>query len=812
MFLQKLKHKFRVKITHGLLILALLISGVGVFFTQNSAYAEGLAHNIIVNDTPYAINTNPSGTGWKIQGGDLTLNNFDGQSIEVDGAIRITLKGNNKITQKIKADGGKVIIAGDGTLTVDHQQRTDVAALFKNGLLVESGKLVVTNANYQVNIKDSYTALSVDGGLEINSGATVETKVVIPNNKGNYQKALSYSGLLKVAGSLTTEVVYNTTIAGNLHAIHAFGDMEVTATGAIKASSPDKAITMTPGKQFLLADGVRIASPKTHRVSDNKQTIVPYVPNSLEIKQAPEPTFTISKDSSMINGDIQISPTQAQEGQEVQITAQPQPGYKLKTLSYLPDMPNALEETINGDKFNMPRSDVKVKAEFKKEEYTVTVGVEGAVLGGIVVTPVKPKYDYNEPIKIEIAADPHHVIKSLKKNGQTIAEAVGKENHTVDANVTENLDYKVEFESAPTVQYQLTVNCGVGGTCTPNGVSQYNAGAVVTITLTPETGKRVKTVTGATKVNDTTYTVVMNSAKTVAVEFELISTPPTTYNITKGAMTHGDITLSKTQAAKDEEITIAPQPALGYKLKKLTYTPVGESAVDITSTLKFTMPEKAVEVNAEFEPRTFTLTINCGAGGACTPSATGPHTYGTEVTITLTPEADKKVKNVTGATKITDTTYKVTMDSDKTVAVEFENKTSTPLSPVPGIKVNKTIIDQDQEITVSVENLTTYEGQELDVWLQSNPRLVGKMTVLAGKASLKFKIPCDVTAGAHTIYVKSGNTNVLSRGITVSAGRTCSRFGAPNTGYRPAQISAVAIIAGCLASLTGVVIFIKKRA
>ena len=181
------------------------------------------------------------------------------------------------------------------------------------------------------------------------------------------------------------------------------------------------------------------------------------------------------------------------------------------------------------------------------------------------------------------------------------------------------------------------------------------------------------------------------------------------------------------------------------------------------------------------------------------------------MTITLTPEADKKVKNVTGATKVTDTTYKVTMDSDKTVVVEFENKTSTPLSPVPEIKVNKVTIDQGQEITVSVENLTAYEGQELDVWLQSNPRLVGKMTVSAGKASLKFKIPCDVTAGAHTIYVKSGNTSVLSRSITVSAGRTCPRSGAPNAGYRPAQISAVAVVAG-LVSLVGVAIAVKKRA
>lgn len=808
MFLRKLKHKFRQKITYGLLALAVLVGGVGAFFVQNKAHA--VAHNIVVNGVSHVISTNPGGPGWKIQGGDLTLENFNGQSIEVDGAIRITLKGNNKITQKIKATGGKVIIAGDGTLTVDHQQKATTPASFSDGLQVESGKLVVTNANFQSDIEGEYTGLSVNNGLEVGAGATVELKVAVPDGKGDKQKALSVSGNLKVAGNLTTEVTYDTSVAGELHAIQAFSDIEIMATGVLKAKSPDKAINLTAGKKFLLADGVRVTSPKTHKVSDDKMSIVPGMPNNLEIKQAPEPTFDVKKDTAMTNGDVNINPAQAKEGQEVKITPQPAPGYKLKKLTYTPDGDSAVDITTNL-KFNMPRNDVTVKAEFDKQKYDVTADVLNPTFGSVTITPDKPKYDYNDSVKIEVKAQSNYVIDVLKQNGNPIAEAVGKNSHTINTNVTENLEYEVNFKPAPVTTYQLTVNCGAGGTCAPNGVTTHNAGATVTITVTPEAGKKVKNVIEATKVNDTTYTVVMNSAKTVSVEFEPISTPPTTYNITKGAMTHGDITLSKTQATKDEEVTITPQPALGYKLKKLTYTPAGESAVDITSTLKFNMPEKAVEVNAEFEPRTFTLTINCGAGGACAPSATGPHAYGTEVTITLTPEADKKVKNVTGATKVTDTTYKVTMDSDKTVVVEFENKTSTPLSPVPEIKVNKVTIDQGQEITVSVENLTAYEGQELDVWLQSNPRLVGKMTVSAGKASLKFKIPCDVTAGAHTIYVKSGNTNVLSRGITVSAGKTCPRAGAPNAGYRPVQISAVAVVAG-LVSLVGVAIAVKKRA
>lgn len=92
-----------------------------------------------------------------------------------------------------------------------------------------------------------------------------------------------------------------------------------------------------------------------------------------------------------------------------------------------------------------------------------------------------------------------------------------------------------EFEEvpAPVVTYNLTINCGVGGTCTPNHANPYNDGETATITITPSAGKQVKSVTGATKVNDTTYTVLMNADKTVAVEFEDIPVLPVTLSTDK---------------------------------------------------------------------------------------------------------------------------------------------------------------------------------------------------------------------------------------------------------------------------------------
>lgn len=946
MFLRRLKHQFRVKTAHGLLALALLVGGVGVFLTQNRVHAA-LAQNIKVNGTGYSISANPGGTGWKIQGGDLILTNFNGQSIEVDGAIKITLEGESTVTEKLTATNGKVIISGAGTLTVNHTQKSAVAANFAGGLLVESGKLVVTNANFQTDIEDAYAGLSVDNGFEVQNGATVEVKVVVPADKAQQQKAIYTSGLLKVAGNLTAELTHQTSVAGELHAIHSNANIEVTTTGMLKASAPDKAIQKTSG-QYILAEGVRIAEPKTHKVAPNKQSIVPGMPSELEIRQAPEPTFTVSQDPSMTNGSVLINPATASEGQQITVTAQPNPGYRLKSMSYIENRHNALEQAITGGKFNMPRSDVKVMAVFELAPVTTyelfincsyggkcdPSGVKSYPAGTIVTlkfTPgagqrVKsvsapavrvddvtytilmdssktikvefesiPKYNLNincgtggtcnptgtkqynagETATITITPEPGKRVKQVtgatKLNdttytvvmngpktvtvefeaikytltidcgsGGTCAPPVPTE-YEIGTTATITLepapDKRVKSVSAPAVRvndttytvvmdgpktitvefeqikHNLTVNCGVGGTCDPTGVNQYNAGETVTITVTPEGGKRVKSVTGATKQTNTTYEVTMDGPKVVNVEFETIPVvPPTVFNITKGAMMYGDVEISKNQAAKDEQITVTPKPEQGYKLKKLTYTPAGDSAMDITTALKFNMLEKAVEINAEFELMTFALTINCGAGGTCAPSAIGPHSYGTEVTITLAPEANKKVKTVTGATKQTDTTYKVVMHTAKTVSVEFEDKSSTLLAPAPAIEVDKPAIKQDEEITVSVDNLTAYEGQELEVWLHSNPKLVGKFTVLAGKASLKFKIPCDVAAGAHTIYVKSGNTNVLSQAITVAAGNACVKApGAPNTGYRPGQVSAVAIMAG-LASLAGFVIAIKKRA
>ena len=66
-------------------------------------------------------------------------------------------------------------------------------------------------------------------------------------------------------------------------------------------------------------------------------------------------------------------------------------------------------------------------------------------------------------------------------------------------------------------------------------------------------------------------------------------------------VSNGTATLSKTKALNGDEIKVTVKPDAGYALDKITYTPEGGTAVDITSSKKFTMPKNNVSVKVTFK-------------------------------------------------------------------------------------------------------------------------------------------------------------------------------------------------------------------
>ena len=66
-------------------------------------------------------------------------------------------------------------------------------------------------------------------------------------------------------------------------------------------------------------------------------------------------------------------------------------------------------------------------------------------------------------------------------------------------------------------------------------------------------------------------------------------------------ITSGTVSADKTAAIEGDTVTLTVEPAAGYALSSLTYTPEGGQATDITEAKSFSMPDSNVTVNATFE-------------------------------------------------------------------------------------------------------------------------------------------------------------------------------------------------------------------
>ena len=85
------------------------------------------------------------------------------------------------------------------------------------------------------------------------------------------------------------------------------------------------------------------------------------------------------------------------------------------------------------------------------------------------------------------------------------------------------------------------------------------------------------------------------------------------YSVTLADAINGTASVSASSAAAGTEITITAIPDEGYELDKITYTPQGGAATDITSTGSFEMPDANVTVNITFKE----ADSNIVAGGEC---------------------------------------------------------------------------------------------------------------------------------------------------------------------------------------------------
>ena len=167
-------------------------------------------------------------------------------------------------------------------------------------------------------------------------------------------------------------------------------------------------------------------------------------------------------------------------------------------------------------------------------------------------------------------------------------------------------------------KYPVNVPAEIDGGTAEADKTEAEPGDDVTITVTPDSGKQISSVTvkdasgesiDVTINKDGTYTfLIPDSEVTVDITFEEI--PPAEYSITLNFGEGGNASVSASQAIQGDEITITATPNERYEVDKITYTPEGGTATDITDTKSFTMPECDVSVEVTFKHKYLIGDIN----------------------------------------------------------------------------------------------------------------------------------------------------------------------------------------------------------
>ena len=134
------------------------------------------------------------------------------------------------------------------------------------------------------------------------------------------------------------------------------------------------------------------------------------------------------------------------------------------------------------------------------------------------VTSADDTYANGDTVTLTVTADPGYYVKSTELNGTAVS--LNSDNEYVFT-IESDSTFTAEFAEIPPDSYVVTVNCGEHGAVTP-GTADYESGTEVTLTVTPDSGYRVKSVTldgKAVTLTNGKYTFKVTANCTFEAEF-----------------------------------------------------------------------------------------------------------------------------------------------------------------------------------------------------------------------------------------------------------------------------------------------------
>ena len=245
---------------------------------------------------------------------------------------------------------------------------------------------------------------------------------------------------------------------------------------------------------------------------------------------------------------------------------------------------------------------------------TVNCGEHGTV------TPADGTYADGDTVTLTVTADPGYYVKSTELNGAAVS--LNSDNEYVFT-IESDSTFTAEFAEIPPDSYVVTVNCEEHGTVTP-GTADYESGTEVTLTVNPDSGYRVKSVTldgKAVTLTNGKYTFKVTANCTFEAEFEAI--PADRYTVTVKCGEHGAVTPGTADYESGTEVTLTVTPDSGYRVKSVT---LDGKAVTLTNG-KYTFKVTAnCTFEAEFVKKGGSSGGTGGSGGSSGGSAGGSST------------------------------------------------------------------------------------------------------------------------------------------------------------------------------------------
>ncbi len=574
-------------------------------------------------------------------------------------------------------------------------------------------------------------------------------------------------------------------------------NQEVTLNSKNSFYMPASEVTVTATfklKDYSISYEANVSGPKTAKMGENVElTFTPdtgYDIDEVTVIDDNNDKVTVNADKSftMPASNVTVSVTQKKHDYKIVIESMEHGTLTLEdgstTMNYgvkvdftiLPDVGYELEEAVatdaQGNKyatgkgnyfyFNMPASDIKITATFKKTDYVIT-NYNNSLIS------IAAKANYNDLIKPTFKLKTGYDIETFtvtEEDGSNVDLNADSSFYMPASNVTVNATEKKH-------DYAIKIVAGEHGKVTcENAISQYDKQVIVAIT--PDTGYEIdtKSVTQANgdevsfkdyDGNGSYYFFMPASDATVNVTFKKID-----YKISYPL----SLVTGVATAQYGDEVSLNFTFDTGFELDQLTVKDAKGTLIEVSGN-KFTMPASNVTVEATQKQHNYAINIdeNIENGTLTVRDGATTATYRQSVKVYYTPNTGYELENII----VTDAQGTVVKEgsissfdmplSDVTITATFKKITSKILSyfaptvtkgSAMGKLTGPSTAEYGEEVTVEVDVPINYVLDSL--WVLIPQGNVDYDTIVY--TTNKFTMPAeDIRVGGKLKRIYSGTCN-----------------------------------------------------